>query len=78
MSTVDLRSFAPGDDPRDFVRAARTVFEGDDAFVPPLTFELKQRLSPKNPFFEHGEARYFVALRNGAVVGRVSASVDPQ
>jgi GNAT superfamily N-acetyltransferase len=26
-----------------------------------------------NPFFEHGEAEYFVAVRDGAVVGRIAA-----
>jgi hypothetical protein len=31
-------------------------------------------LSPaKNPFFEHAEAAYFLALRNGEVVGRIAA-----
>ena len=27
----------------------------------------------KNPFFEHGEAEYFLAERNGEVVGRIAA-----
>ena len=27
----------------------------------------------KNPFFDHGDAAYFVAERNGAVVGRIAA-----
>ena len=27
----------------------------------------------KNPFFEHAEAEYFLAERNGAVVGRIAA-----
>jgi hypothetical protein len=31
-------------------------------------------LSPtKNPFFEHGEAEYFLAERGEAVVGRIAA-----
>ena len=27
----------------------------------------------KNPFFEHGEAEYFLAERDGEVVGRIAA-----
>jgi GNAT superfamily N-acetyltransferase len=35
---------------------------------------MKTLLSPaKNPFFEHGEAEYFIAERNGDVVGRIAA-----
>ena len=30
----------------------------------------------KNPFFEHGEAEYFLATRAGAVVGRIAAVVN--
>jgi GNAT superfamily N-acetyltransferase len=39
-----------------------------------LRRDLKTLLSPsKNPFFEHGEAEYFTAERNGEVVGRIAA-----
>ena len=30
----------------------------------------------KNPWFEHGEAEYFLAERDGEPVGRISAQVD--
>lgn len=30
----------------------------------------------RNPFFEHGEAEYFLAERNGAVVGRIAAIIN--
>ena len=30
----------------------------------------------KNPFFEHAEAEYFLAERDGEPVGRISAQVD--
>jgi hypothetical protein len=38
--------------------------------------EMKDRLSPKNPFFEHGEGVLFTAHRNGWCVGRVTAQID--
>lgn len=46
----------------------------DPLWVPPLRMDLDTILSrTKNPFFEHAEADYFIAERNGEVVGRVAA-----
>jgi hypothetical protein len=52
------------------------VFRDDPNFVRPLDFDLKQRLSKKNPFFEHAEATTFTAYKNGWCVGRASAQID--
>ena len=38
--------------------------------------DMKDRLSLKNPFFEHGEGVIFTAHRNGWCVGRVTAQID--
>jgi GNAT superfamily N-acetyltransferase len=46
-------------------------------WVPPLIFERRQFLSrQRNPFFEHAEAEYYVAERDGEIVGRITAHVD--
>jgi GNAT superfamily N-acetyltransferase len=46
-------------------------------WVPPLIFERRQFLDRgKNPYFEHAEAQYFLAERDGRVVGRITAQVD--
>ena len=46
-------------------------------WVPPLKLERHLFLSRRlNPYFKHGEAEYFLAWRDGRVVGRVSAQVD--
>jgi GNAT superfamily N-acetyltransferase len=46
-------------------------------WVPPLVFERRRFLDRgKNPFFEHAEAEYFLAWRDGEVVGRITAQVD--
>jgi len=46
-------------------------------WVPPLRIERRLFLSRRmNAFFSHGEAEYFLALRDGRVVGRISAQVD--
>ena len=39
--------------------------------------DLKKRLDQRrNPFFEHAEAQYFLAWRDGRAVGRISAHID--
>ncbi|HET9676987.1 MAG TPA: hypothetical protein VFP21_05735 [Solirubrobacterales bacterium] len=46
-------------------------------WVPPLKLERMAFLSRRlNPYFKHGEAEYFLAWRDGRVVGRVSAQID--
>jgi GNAT superfamily N-acetyltransferase len=50
---------------------------GGTPWVPPLIYERKQFLDKaKNPYFEHGEAEYFLAWRDGEPVGRITAQVD--
>ena len=46
-------------------------------WVPPLHFELSERLDPrKNPFFTRAEVTLFTAWRDGRIVGRCSAQID--
>jgi len=59
---------------RAFIDLPYRLHAADPNWVPPLRIDMRQRLSRKrNPFFEHGEADYFVALRDGRVVGRIAA-----
>jgi len=49
----------------------------DPYWVPPLRPDEYVRLTPgKNPFFEHAEAAYFLAVEGTRVTGRIAASVD--
>jgi GNAT superfamily N-acetyltransferase len=51
----------------------------DTPWVPPLISERRQFLDrSKNPFFEHADAEYFLAWRDGQPVGRITAQVDPR
>jgi hypothetical protein len=75
--SITVNRHIPGENISDFLRAADVVFDGDSSWIPPLGFDIKERLDPdKNPVFEHTEAMLFSARRNGKIVGRVSASVD--
>ena len=62
---------------RAFVDFAWVVYKADPAWIPPLKGEVHALLDPKkNPWFGHGHAAYWVAKRDGAIVGRISAQVD--
>jgi GNAT superfamily N-acetyltransferase len=46
-------------------------------WIPPLKLERYQFLNRKlNAYFKHGEAEYFLARRDGRVVGRITAQID--
>jgi hypothetical protein len=60
-----------------FLDVARRVYRDDPAWVAPLDFDMKERLTPKkNPFFEHAEGVTFIAVRDGVDVGRCTAQID--
>jgi hypothetical protein len=60
-----------------FVKVPFHLHRDHPQWVPPLIGERMQFLNrKKNPWFEHGEAEYFVAERDGEPVGRITAQVD--
>src|SRR4051794_2412768 len=60
-----------------FIKLPFRLYEGEPHWVPPIIADRKRFLDrSKNPFFEHGEAEYFLAWRDDRVVGRITAQVD--
>lgn len=60
-----------------FVRFQLEHYSGDANFVPPIVAERRDFIDPKvNPFFREARAAFFLARRQGRVVGRVAAIVD--
>jgi len=60
----------------EFIRFPWKVYRGDKHWVPPLIKDQQRLLSPSNPFFDHGEADYYLARRGNTICGRVSVSID--
>jgi GNAT superfamily N-acetyltransferase len=57
-----------------FIDVPYRLHARDPVWVPPLRRDVALLLSrTRNPFFEHGEAEYFIAERDGDVVGRIAA-----
>jgi len=65
-------------DRRRFVDLVYRLYRDDPAFVPPLRQEAEALIAglKTNPWFEHGRAKLWLAVRGGEVVGRISAQVD--
>jgi GNAT superfamily N-acetyltransferase len=75
--SVEVRPVASRRDLMRFIKLPWRLYRNEPRWVPPLISERKRFLDPaRNPFFEHAEARYFLAWRDGEVVGRISAHID--
>lgn len=62
---------------RQFLQMPVRLYAHDPHWVQPLMFERLEHLNPrKNPYFEHAEVAYWLALRGDQPVGRISAQVD--
>jgi len=60
-----------------FIQLPYRLHQGDPNWVPPLLMERQESLSPKhNPYFDHADVAFFLALRGDGVVGRISAQID--
>jgi len=60
-----------------FLRFPWRIYQQDPYWVPPLLPEQRRFLDRRQgPFFEIGEAQYFLAFRDGEPVGRISAHIN--
>jgi hypothetical protein len=74
--TLEVRPVRGFSDLRAFVGLPFRLHEGTP-WVPPLKLERYVFLNRHlNAYFSHGEAEYFLARRDGRVVGRITAQVD--
>jgi GNAT superfamily N-acetyltransferase len=60
-----------------FLRLPFRLYKDDPKWVPPLLSSERKMLDPaRNPFYQHAEARHFLATSGARVVGRISAIVN--
>jgi GNAT superfamily N-acetyltransferase len=77
LSTVEIRSVRSRRDLKRFVKVPFHLHRDHPQWVPPLIYERLEFLDrKKNPWFEHGEAEYLIAERDGEPVGRITAQTD--
>ena len=62
---------------KQFVELPYRLYRNERHWVPPLRIAVKELLDrEKHPFYANAEAEFFLALRDGAVVGRIAAVLD--
>jgi hypothetical protein len=77
QAPIAVRPVRSKADKKAFIDLAYRLNADDPNWVPPLKDEVNGLITPgKNPWFEHGEAEFFLAERGGKVVGRISGQVD--
>jgi len=77
MSNIEIFEVTDRADLKRFIKVANKPYVNDEAYVIPLMIERIDALAPeKNPYFEHAEVQYFIAVRDGEDVGRISAQID--
>ena len=72
---MDISQVSPGDRAaiKSFIEFPFHLYRGEELWVPPLAGELRSYLTRKHPFFAHSDAAFFLAWRDGEVVGRIAA-----
>src|SRR3990172_11276580 len=77
VAPVEIRQVAGRRSLDQFVKMPWSIYTDDPCWVPPLLIEEKEFLNPKkHPFYLHGAAATFLAIRAGRTVGRILASDD--
>lgn len=62
---------------KDFIGFQRALYRNCPAWVPALDFDEMATLDPeKNPAFDSCSAKYWLALRNGEIVGRIAGIIN--
>jgi GNAT superfamily N-acetyltransferase len=77
MGSVIVQPVRGRRDLKRFIDLPFRLYEDQPLWVPPLKVERRIFLNRRlNAFFSHGEAEYFLARRDGEVVGRITAHVN--
>ncbi|MDQ6911659.1 MAG: N-acetyltransferase [Verrucomicrobiota bacterium] len=78
MSALEVSPVVSRKDRDAFIKFPWEIYPDDPAWVPPLILERREFLDEKkHPFFEHAAAAFFLARRDGEIVGRIMACDDP-
>ena len=77
MNNVDIQPVRSRRDHRQFIKFPWSIYDKYPQWVPPLLMDRRKLVDrKKNPFYKHAEAEFFLARRNGNVVGRIGAIVN--
>jgi hypothetical protein len=75
-SAISLEVVSERKQLRQFLALPHRLYAADPAWIAPLNFMEREKLSPGNHFFEHARWRAWIAYRHGVPVGRITAQID--
>jgi hypothetical protein len=77
MSDIVIQPVVTNADRDQFIKFLWKVYDGNPYWVPPLLMDRKKLMDKKkNPFYEHSEAEFCIAKRDGVMVGRIAAIIN--
>ena len=76
--SLTIRKIDSKGDLKKFVQLPFDIYKGNAYWVPPIKDDELKALSPEsNPAFRYNTARFWLAERDGKVVGRIGAIISP-
>lgn len=74
---ITLKEMISKKEMKTFVKFPFKLYKNSPYWVPPIINDELESFNKKvNPVFEHAEARFFVAIKNNEIVGRVAAIIN--
>ena len=77
MSQTVIRTVTSKSEMGKFIRFQWEIYRSSPQWVPPLLMDRRKLVdTKKNPFFKHADIEFYLAERNGIIVGRIGAIVN--
>lgn len=78
-NSIEIRAINSSGEMMDFIKFPWKIYANDPNWVPPLIMDRKKFLDrEKNPFFKDNPTEFYLAYRNGEIVGRIAAIINHQ
>jgi hypothetical protein len=63
-------------DKKEFIHYPWDLYKNDPHWVPPLKLSVQALLDPKHPFYKKADVNFYLARRDGKIVGRIASIVN--
>lgn len=76
FSDIEIIKVTTKKDIDDFIELPDKLYSQDKFYVRQLTRELRKHFSTRNPFFMHADVTYFLAKKDGDMLGRIASIIN--
>ncbi|HLX13345.1 MAG TPA: hypothetical protein VKS81_11080 [Bacteroidota bacterium] len=77
MEPITIKAISTKKEREQFVKFQWEIYKDIPQWVPPLLMDRRKLMDKeKNPFYTHSDAEFYLAYRNGKIVGRIGAIVN--